>query len=153
MKFKIIPLYSGKRAKTYTIHIAGDELNSYYKFVFALQNNYSLEILSLDEKIRNMCQHHGLDDNFFKRESPLSHNVFRVTGTGNVRLYCIKFSKVAIIVSGGGIKKAGTIKLAENPNLLSEVKFLQQIEDQINSRIDSGEIQITNDEITGNLEF
>ena len=153
MNFSIIPVYSGKKAKTYTIQFENSELSEYYQFVFDHKDNFPTTILELNEKLKNMVKTHGLIEEFFTRECPESHNVFRIKNTDELRLYCIKFSNVAIILGRGGLKIPGTIKLSENPYLQDIVNQLMKIEDLIVERIKSKEIKVTDDLIEGNLNF
>ena len=153
MNFKIIPLYSGKKAKIYTIRIEDAELSEYEQFVFDNRIARPTIVKTLDLTLKNMVRKSGFIDEFFLRESPLEFNVFKITETDDVRLYCIRYSGVAIIVGGGGIKIPKTIKLNENPHLQKKVDFLVEIESKIQERIDSKKIRITDDGIEGDLFF
>ena len=154
MKFSIIPLYNGKKSKVYTIHFSDKELSEYDQFVFDNMSIVPDAVRILNTQIKNMSCRYGLSEHYFKRESPESHSVFRIDDTEeNLRLYCIKFSRVAIVLGSGGIKSPGTIKLIENPHLNAICDLLMQIEDLINERIKSKEIIITDDCIEGDLNF
>lgn len=153
MNFSIVPLYLGKKAKIYTICLEDSELSEYEKFVLGCKDQVGNSVQILDAKLRNMANRRGFIEEFFKRESSEAYNVYRIADTDNLRLFCIRYSCVAIILGNGGVKLTGTKKLNENPHLVRKVNFLIEIEKQINNRIKSKGIKITDTDLTGNLNF
>ena len=153
MNFSIIPLYSGKKAKIYTVLIEGSELSEYGQFVLENMQLRGEAVQTLDITLKSMAFKRGFIDEFFKRESSNEFNVFRITETDDIRLFCIRYSGIAIIVGGGGIKLPRTIKLNQNPHLEKHVDFLMEIEKMIHERIISKDIRITDKGIEGNLIF
>ena len=95
----------------------------------------------------------GFIDEFFIRESSPDFNVFKITETDDLRLYCIRYSGITIIVGGGGIKSPDKFKLKENPHLQRKVNFLIEIEKMILERLASKEIRITDNGFEGDLNF
>jgi hypothetical protein len=154
VNFSIIPLYNGKKTKIYTIQFSDKELSEYEQFVYENMTIVPDAVRTLRTQLKKMSYQRGLADNFFKRESPEHYRVFRIEETKeDLRLYCIKFSGVAIVLGGGGIKIPGKVKLIENPHLNVICELLIKIEDLINERILTKEIIITNDDLKGNLNF
>ena len=153
MNFSIVPLYNGKKAKIYTIQVEGAELSEYKQFVFENMSLRKEAIRVLNTTLKNMAYKRGFIDEFFIRESPQDFNVFKVTETDDLRLYCIRYSGIAIIVGGGGIKLPNKFKLKENPHLQKKVDFLIEIEKKIQEKLASKEIKITDNGFEGDLNF
>ena len=153
MNFSIVPLYYGNKAKIYTIQVEGAELSEYKQFVLENMNIRKEAVQVLDITLKNMAHRRGFIDEFFIRESPQDFNVFKVTETDDLRLYCIRYSGIAIIVGGGGIKSPDKFKLKENPHLQKKVDFLIEIEKKIQEKLASKEIRITDNGFEGDLYF
>jgi len=153
VKFSIIPLKSGNKAKIYTIQFEDQSISEYYRFVDDHKSEYPEIVNELDVRLTYMVRNYGIPDHFFKRESPKPYNVFRIENTEDLRIYCIKFSNVAIVLGNGGIKLPDTIKLNENPDLQKIRNLLMGIEDLITDRIKTGDVIINDKELKGNLTF
>ena len=154
MKFSIIEKKIGKKAKIYTILFESKELDEYDDFVFNHMEKVPDAVRTLDKQLKGMACKYGFQDFNFKRESPTTHNVFRIEDTdANLRLYCIRYSNVAIVLGNGGIKLDGTQRNDENPHLQKEIDFLMLVEDLINKRILLREVKISDTSLSGNLEF
>ena len=95
MNFSIVPLYYENKAKIYTIQVEGAELSEYKQFVFENMNARKEAVRVLDVTLKNMAHRRGFIDEFFIRESPQDFNVFKVTETDDLRLYCIRYSGIA----------------------------------------------------------
>lgn len=154
MKFSIIPLYLGKRTNIYTIHVENDELSEYKKFVIENYEKVPNAVRNLDTQLKYISSKSGIIDEQFKRESPPKYNVFRIEETEDyLRLYCIKYSHVAIVIGGGGLKDSAKRKLKDNPELKRVVDFLMSIEDAIFEAIKSKEIKLTDNGFEGNINL
>lgn len=154
VNFSIIPLYFGKRAKVYTIQFQANELNAYEQFVLDNMLVVPDAVRTLDKQLRQISTKYGIIDDQFKRESPQSHQVYRIEDTEDwLRIFCIKYSRVAIVLGGGGLKDELKVKLDENPELLKVRDILMQIEDQIHEKVISKEIKITDNGFEGDLVF
>lgn len=154
MKFSIVPVYLGKRSKIYTIRIENSELDEYRRFVYDNSSVVPNAVRLLDLQLKNIANKNGIYDEQFIRESPPGKNVFRITETNEwLRLYCIKYSRVALVLGGGGIKKPDKQKLKENPELQTVVDFLIKIEDVIFEAMQNNETRLTDDGFEGKLNF
>lgn len=152
MKFSIVPLYLGKRTNIYTIQFESDELSEYEKFVYENHDIIPNAVFKLDVQLKNIANKHGIVEQQFKRESPPEYSIFKINDTKEwLRLYCIKYSRVAIVVGGGGIKDKKKFKLSENSELLKVRDSLMSIEDIINKNIELKNIKITDKGFEGNL--
>jgi len=73
----------------------------------------------------------------------------------NLRLYCIRWGNVAILIGGGGFKPKNIRAWQEDPLLSKEVKVVMNIAREIQQRIDDKQITFTSDgsQLQGNLNF
>ena len=158
MKFSIIFIkeLSGDKASVYSVKYGNKEFSELQNFLYKFQDNHQDLLNRIFQRIHLISKRHGVQDSFFRRESPESHNVFRLMDTDELRLYCIMFSKIVLLFGSGGKKLRKTKKLDQNPYLDAEVTRLMKIEDAINFQIRRGTIALTSQALEGdldNLEF
>ena len=72
----------------------------------------------------------------------------------NLRLYCIRFSTVAIILGGGGFKDKSVVKWQESKELSEEVEKIMAYAASIIKQIDEEELYWSDNgpELLGNLK-
>jgi len=145
--FEILDFQLGVKAGFYTIKLSNESDSETDKFLIKFRPDRSnlLEIIS--EKINLMADRRGC------LESLLSHeygNIYKFS-EGDLRLYCLMFGKVAIIMGGGDLKHVRATQDSEI--LTAHVHLLDFIDKRISERISDGEIVITDNRITGNLIF
>jgi hypothetical protein len=77
------------------------------------------------------------------------------TPNSKLRLYCIRYGALIVILGGGGYKPKGMKALQEDPKLTKENYFLRQVSSDIKRRMDEDEIFFSDDnmDFEGNLEF
>jgi len=153
VKFSIINIksLSGNKVNSYSIRYEDKEISELQSFLYKFQDS-DLEILqNIYKRIQNIANKDGMQNSFFKRESPESHHVFRLLETGTLRIYCIIYSNIILLFGSGGYKIEGTRTLKENPHLEKEVLDLMKIEDAINRYLDLREMKITDDGFEGEL--
>ena len=73
----------------------------------------------------------------------------------NLRLYCIRYGSLIVILGGGGHKPKNIKALQEDEKLTKENNLLKAISQEISSRIKDREISYTNDhmDFEGDLIF
>ena len=155
MKFSIIHIknYSGVKAQVYTIAYENKPTPELLGFIHKFSDSHYEVIAKAIQRIQAISNRNGIQDSYFIRESPESHNVFRLNETKKgIRLYCIKFSRVILLFGSGTKKIEGTAKNKENPEIEKIIDGLMKVEDAINERLDSGDIKITENGFEGNLE-
>ena len=71
----------------------------------------------------------------------------------SLRLYCIRYGSLILILGGGGNKQSRTLQ--EDKKLTQENYFLRQVVKDIKSKMELGEIKFSEDGtgFIGNLEF
>ena len=72
-----------------------------------------------------------------------------------LRLYCIRYGKVAILLGGGGPKKRQTIAWQDDKKLTKEAQIIISISKDITNRLKEGEIYWSANgyQLSGNLNF
>lgn len=153
MKFSIINIkpLSGKVAKIYSIKFESKEVVELQNFIYKFSDTHGETLDKTIARIQSISNKNGLQPTFFRRESPTTHNVYRLLKTKDLRIYCIIMSNIILVFGSGGRKIFGTTKLSQNPHLKEEVDELMKIEDSINERISKGQLRITNTGFEGNL--
>jgi hypothetical protein len=153
VKFSILSIdaLSSKKAKVYTIKYDDQDFSELQRFIYKFNDSHQ-EILQIAYQIiQQISNVNGIQESFFKRESPESHNVFRLMETMDLRLYCIMFSNIILLFGTGGIKVFNSVKLDDNPHLLAIRDELMKVEDAIKNRLASGSLSITINGFEGNL--
>ncbi len=154
MKFSIINIkaLSGDKAEIYSVKYENKEVSELQNFLYKFQDTHQDLLQKIFQRIHQISKRNGIQLSFFRRESPESHNVFRLLKTNELRIYCIMFDNIVLLFGSGGVKKAGTKKLNENPPLAEEVKRLMQIEDAIRLQLRRGYITLTENGFEGELD-
>jgi hypothetical protein len=153
VKFSIIHIepLSGKKAQVYTLKYEDKYVSELQLFANKFNDSDQKIIHEIFQRIYTISTRDGIQESFFRRESPESHHVFRLLETDELRLYCIMFSDIILLFGSGGKKTFNTQKNKENPHLDKEIKKIMQIEDCINRYIKSGELKITSSGLEGEL--
>jgi hypothetical protein len=71
----------------------------------------------------------------------------------HLRLYCIRYGSIAIILGGGGEKPEGVRALQDDPKLKEENYRLRAIAKRINDRIKDKDLYWDGNELGGDLNF
>ncbi|MBI5403448.1 MAG: hypothetical protein HY959_08600 [Ignavibacteriae bacterium] len=123
------------------------------KFVKKYQRKNSIDLGDILMDINRMVSTDGARENFFKmEEGKKTDNVCALPNRkSKLRLYCLRYSNIAVILGGGGEKGKGPYQ--DYPILLKNVELLQEISRLIYKRIRDREIYWENDKLSGNLEF
>lgn len=157
MKIKLIKLakLSGTKASIYGIWYEQQKRTSLD--IFLEENNVFLsELNDIITRLRIMGNKTGAREQYFKlEEGNLSDGVCALFDTPDkkLRLYCIRYGALMIIVGGGGPKAVKTLQ--ESSKLKTENFLLRELSAQITSRIKEKEIKYINNmmDFGGNLEF
>jgi len=71
----------------------------------------------------------------------------------HLRLYCIRFGSIALIVGGGGPKSKSIRALQEDPKLTAENYQLRALSGRINRAIAEGDVWWDGNRLAGQLSF
>lgn len=157
-----IEQFSGSEAKVYSIIPEGEKITLYDKFIEGHKNQYKGELKQINNRLKQIGQNTGARENYFKLEG--DQEFVRKYGNyicslydeekSNLRLYCIRFSSVAIILGGGGFKDKSVVKWQESKELSEEVEKIMAYAASIIKQIDEEELYWSDNgsELLGNLK-
>lgn len=158
MSFKLVKLeqLSGNKASVYSIYFIEEKKTSFEIF---LNENKSLFLNELNDilfRLKTIGHKTGARIQFFKPYEGKPGDLVCALYDDldkKLRLYCIRYGSLLLIVGGGGPKKVP--KLQDDKKLTKENYFLRELSDLIKERMDNGEIQLSDDNMhfEGNLEF
>ena len=158
MKYKIVKLskLSGDEASIYSIYLPDHNKTLFDIFVEENKISFKSELKSIFQRLRIIGHETGAREQYFKLyEGEPGDGVCALYDTPNrsLRLYCIRYGSLLIIVGGGGIKQSKTLQ--EDEKLKHENHLLRQIVKDIKSKMELGEIEFTDDGtgFFGNLKF
>lgn len=160
MNYKLVKLskYSGNKASVYTIKPYGEEISLFERFVEENIILHEDETKDLLGRLITIGRKTGAREQFFKLgEGALGDGVAALYDkpNSNLRLYCIRYGSLIIIIGGGGLKPKTIKALQDDPKLTSENLILRRVSQDIRNRTDEGEIKFINDgmDFDGNLDF
>ena len=155
-------LFSGVEAKVYSIIPEGEDVTLFEKFVEENKGSFKDEIKDLFKRLKQIGHTTGARESFFKHEG--DNEFVRKHGRyvwalydddkRKLRLYCIRFANVAIILGGGGYKDKSVIKWQEDEKLSKEVRKVMAYAESIIKQLDDGDLYWSNCQSTleGNLK-
>jgi hypothetical protein len=135
MKFKLIeiPYLSGRRCKFYSIQVDGDNKTLFERFTEENGEDFNEEVLNILKNLRNISSYHGARDYYFrpKKEGKLGDGVEALFDEpkANLRVYCIKYGQVLLVLGGGGHKPKSIRTFQEDIKLTKENYLMRQIAD------------------------
>ena len=158
MNYRIVELedLSGDRATIYSIIETDAQQTVFEQFLAEYQASHQDEVLDILNRIESIGQVVGARDHFFKhnegKPGDLVCALYDQPGR-HLRLYCIRFGSVAIILGGGGPKS--TRSWQEDPKLSREAKKMMKVSEDIAARLRDGSLYWTEDgmELSGDLNF
>ena len=148
MNFTIveIPELSGEKCQIFSIRFDEDDDTIYEKFSATFYDEYQDEVQDIYDRLLFIGKEGGARRDFFKRnEGKPGDGVCALYDNPDhkLRLYCIVFGTVAIILGGGGPKPEGVRAWQDNPNLKANAELMIRISQRITKAIHNKEIQVT----------
>ena len=160
MNYEIVKIqeHSGNKATLYSIVLEDGKQTLYEQFLNENKEAHRQELISITNRLSVIGQKTGARANFFKHdEGKPGDGVCALYDDPEykLRLYCIRFANVAIILGGGGPKTKETKAWQDDKKLKIEAEIMIQISKDIMNRLKSGEIEWSNDgtHLIGNLKF
>ena len=144
--FSIVKLedLSGEHASFYTIKFEDDDNTLFENFLSENQHNFEEEVIEILDDISIMADKTGCDDGFFKlKEGNISDGVCALydRDESNLRLYCIKYGRIIVVLGGGGEKPKGMHALQESEKLTEENELVRKISGAITQALIDGVIE------------
>ena len=158
MNFTIveIPELSGEKCQIFSIRFDEDDDTIYEKFSATFYDEYQDEVQDIYDRLLFIGKEGGARRDFFKRnEGKPGDGVCALYDNPDhkLRLYCIVFGAVAIILGGGGPKPEGVRAWQDNPNLKANAELMIRISQRITKAIHNKEIQVTDKGLSGDLRI
>jgi putative component of toxin-antitoxin plasmid stabilization module len=158
VKFKLIKInqLSGRKTKIYSVLLENESKSLFENFLEENTEKNKPEILEILQRVNSIAQKEGAKEHYFKKaEGALGDGVEALYDDINrkLRLYCIRYGSVVLILGGGGAKNVRALQ--DDPKLKKENYVLRQISKILTQAMKEGELQWNNDfdDFTGNLTF
>lgn len=138
--------------RVYSVAVDDAEGTLYDRFLEENEQEYKDELVEIMTKLNTMSGKTGFTDTFFKlNEGKPGDGICAITDwKGKLRLYCIRFGKILLVLGGGGPKTTRTYQ--EDPKLLSENLLLRNVSDAMAEAIKEKDIKIEEDgSLSGDL--
>ncbi len=147
---------SGNEASIYSIWLDDYQKTSYDRFLEENKNSFKSELSDINNRLYVIGNKTGAREAFFKLEEGNPGDgvcALYDSPQKKLRLYCIRYGALILIVGGGGEKNVK--KLQENKKLKDENYFLRRISAEIAQRIKNKEIWYSENKMDfeGNLIF
>ncbi len=147
---------SGRAATFYTIKFIDRKTNELEDFVLSYKEDYSNEVAEILTTIDGMAHRFGARENFFKEwEGRAGDGVcalYDMKGS-KLRMYCIRYGKVAVVLGNGGHKAKAIRTLQQDARLTLTNRAMREISLLIDERLSSKEIRWNGNDLVGNLKF
>ncbi|MCA6438030.1 MAG: hypothetical protein IM600_16835 [Bacteroidetes bacterium] len=130
MQVEIVKILQGDYTNFYTAKIVGEDLSLFENFISENKNKHQKELENIRNRIKVMAHNTGARETFFKTKEG-------VPGDGvcalydeeekNLRLYCVRYGKLVVVLGGGGEKPKTIRALQENKKLKDENDLVKRI--------------------------
>lgn len=138
--------------RVYSVAVDDADGTLYDRFLEENEQEYKEELVEIMTKLNTMSSRTGFTDTFFKlNEGRPGDGICAITDwKGKLRLYCIRFGNILLVLGGGGPKTTRTYQ--EDPKLLSENLLLRSVSDAMAEAIKEKDIRIEYDgSLSGDL--
>lgn len=160
MDYRLVKIeeLSGEEASVYSIYMENEQVTAYEKFIQENITSFKSEIIDINKRLQIIGNETGARHSFFKhKEGSPGDGVCALYDDPDkkLRLYCVRYGTVMVVLGGGGPKPKNIQALQEDPKLTEENNFVRQVSNDIRTRMEEGEIRFINYglEFEGDLEF
>lgn len=160
MEYKLVKLdrLSGKSASLYSLFVQKEQKTLFDKFIEENKNSFKSELKDIVKRLNTIGNKIGAREHFFKQnEGDLGDGVcaFYDIPNSKLRLYCIRYGSLIVILGNGGYKPKNIRAFQEDEKLTEENFLMRKISAIITERIENQEIVYSEDymDFEGNLEF
>ena len=159
-KYKLVKLdsLSGNKASVYSVYDYEREKTLFQIFLEENKNSFISEIKNLWARLVVIGKKEGARHGFFKHnEGKPGDGVCALYDEPekNLRLYCVRYGTLIVLLGGGGIKPKEIRAFQEDPKLTSENYILREISLQITDKLKSKELKFSANllDFEGDLNF
>lgn len=159
MEFELVKLagFSNDEVSVYTLLNCDTGISLFQSFIQENQHEFPDEVKDIAKRILSFKEV-GARENFFKiNEGKPGDGVCALYDDekSNLRLYCIRYGTVLVVLGSGGHKPKTTRRLQETKKLEDENQIMRNLSAEIEKRRRNGELSFSKDflEIDGDLIF
>ncbi len=160
MRYKLVKIakFSGNKASIYSIYLEDEQRTLYERFFEENKNTFKSELNNIRVRLNTIGHDIGARKQFFRaNEGKPGDGVCALFDIpkSNLRLYCIRYGSLIVILGGGGFKPKSIRALQEDEKLEDENSLMRQISLDIRKRMNDKEISFTDDymDFEGDLNF
>jgi hypothetical protein len=157
VKFRIVKLsrFSGDKSSIYSVIINDEDETLFDKFIRENLDKNLKEIQQIFATLDTIGKKVGAQDIYFrkKKEGKLGDGVEAIYDypTAKLRLYCIRYGNITLVVGDGGEKNVRTWQ--DDAQLSKSAKELIKISEILTEAIRDGELVWHGNDFTGKLTF
>lgn len=158
MNYEIVELenFSGSQATIYSVIMEDDGITLFDHFVNENITDYRKEVRFIANRLQEIGNTTGAREKFFKHNEGKSGDgvcALYDDPDSNLRLYCIRYGNIAVILGGGGPKPDDVKAWQDDEKLTLEAETIIQVSKDIMQRIHSGDLLWSKDgsQLLGNL--
>jgi len=160
MRYRLVKInkLSGYEASLYSIYLEDEQRTLFERFLEENKNSFKSELTNILLRLNTIGHHTGARKQFFKSDEGKPGDgvcaLFDIPKS-NLRLYCIRYGSLIVILGGGGFKPKTIRALQEDKKLEDENSLMRKISLDIRKRMDDKEISFTDDymDFEGDLIF
>ncbi|WP_374363901.1 hypothetical protein [Cloacibacterium sp.] len=159
MEFELVKLagFSNDEVSVYTLLNCDTGISLFQSFIQENQHEFPDEVKDIAKRILSFKEV-GARENFFKiNEGKPGDGVCALYDDekSNLRLYCIRYGTVLVVLGSGGHKPKTTRRLQETKKLEDENQIMRNLSAEIEKRRRNGDLSFSKDflEIDGDLIF
>ena len=159
MEFELVKLagFSNDEVSVYTLLNCETGISLFQSFIQENQHEFPDEVKDIAKRILSFKEV-GARENFFKiNEGKPGDGVCALYDDekSNLRLYCIRYGTVLVVLGSGGHKPKTTRRLQETKKLEDENQIMRNLSAEIEKRRRNGDLSFSKDflEIDGDLIF
>jgi len=160
MKYHLVKLekISGDKASIYTVLIESTNKTLFDLFISEHKISLKDEIKDIFKRLKVIGHYTGAREHFFKtKEGNPGDGVCALYDEPDqkLRLYCIRYGTLIVILGNGSIKPKGMRTFQESKALTEANFFLRDLSKIITQRLKDGDIKYSDNSLDfeGNLEF
>jgi len=158
VKYRLVELqqFSGLEASVYSVFLVNEGKTLFDKFIEENKAANLQELLSIVRRLKSIGNVTGAREQYFKLEEGKPGDLVCALydePEKYLRLYGIRHGKTLIILGGGGLKDVRAWQ--DDPKLTQEVKIMMQVSNDIDQRMQEGDIYFSDDyfNFEGELTF
>ena len=159
MEFELVKLagFSNDEVSVYTLLNCDTGISLFQSFIQENQHEFPDEVKDIAKRILSFKEV-GARENFFKiNEGKPGDGVCALYDDekSNLRLYCIRYGTVLVVLGSGGHKPKTTRRLQETKKLEYENQIMRNLSAEIEKRRRNGDLSFSKDflEIDGDMIF